>query len=239
MTGGTVGALRALVFDKDGTLFDFHATWSGWTRSLILSETRGDHARAALLAEALGFALEPGRFSPDSPVIASTAAEIAALVAPHLPAADRPGLLERMNALAAEAPQVPAAPLAPLLAEFRQRGLRLGVATNDSEAPARAHLGAAGVTAAFDFVAGADSGHGAKPGPGQLLAFARQVGLPPSACAMVGDSLHDLRAARAAGMTAIAVLTGIAGPDELAPEADAVLDSIAALPGWLEARNGA
>jgi phosphoglycolate phosphatase len=24
--------IRGLVFDKDGTLFDFHATWGGWSR---------------------------------------------------------------------------------------------------------------------------------------------------------------------------------------------------------------
>ena len=34
---------------------------------------------------------------------------------------------------------------------------------------------------------------------------------------MVGDSTHDLRAGRAAGMRTVAVLTGLAGADELAP----------------------
>ena len=29
------GILRGLVFDKDGTLFDFHATWSVWCDGLI------------------------------------------------------------------------------------------------------------------------------------------------------------------------------------------------------------
>ena len=38
------------------------------------------------------------------------------------------------------APQRPAAPLGPLLAGLRGQGLKLGVATNDAEAPARAHL---------------------------------------------------------------------------------------------------
>jgi phosphoglycolate phosphatase len=51
---------------------------------------------------------------------------------------------------------------------------------------------------------------------------------------MIGDSLHDLHAARAAGMTAIAVLTGLAARDSLAPHADLVLDHIGALPDWLD-----
>ena len=29
------GAIDGLIFDKDGTLFDFHATWARWTADLI------------------------------------------------------------------------------------------------------------------------------------------------------------------------------------------------------------
>ena len=107
------------------------------------------------------------------------------------------------------------------------------MATNDSEAPARQHIAAHGLTALFDFIAGYDSGHGAKPGPGMCLAFARQLGLDPSRVAMVGDSLHDLHAGRAAGMRTIGVLTGMASASVLAPHADVVLPDIGAIPGWL------
>ena len=43
----------------------------------------------------------------------------------------------------------------------------------------------------------------------------------------------DLVAGRAAGMVTVAVLTGLAPVDDLAPLADAVLPDIGALPGWL------
>jgi phosphoglycolate phosphatase len=124
-------------------------------------------------------------------------------------------LMERMNARAKDAPQVEAAPLGEVLGRLAGMGLALGVATNDTEGPARAHLRAAGVEEAFGFIAGFDSGWGAKPGAGQLLAFAEAQGLDPSACAMVGDSLHDLAAARTAGMVGIGVLTGVAGRETL------------------------
>ncbi|MEM7090648.1 MAG: HAD-IA family hydrolase, partial [Pseudomonadota bacterium] len=91
----------------------------------------------------------------------------------------------------------------------------------------------AGIREHFDFIAGYDSGHGFKPGPGQLLAFAAHVGVDPSRVAMVGDSLHDLQAGRAAGMVTIGVLTGLAGADVLAPMADVVLPDIGHIPGWL------
>ncbi|MCV4731927.1 HAD-IA family hydrolase, partial [Escherichia coli] len=92
-----------------------------------------------------------------------------------------------------------AAPLVEVMARLSGMGLALGIATNDTEAPARAHLRAAGVEEAFGFIAGFDSGWGGKPAPGQLLAFAEALELDPRECAMVGDSLHDLHAAQAAG----------------------------------------
>ena len=52
----------------------------------------------------------------------------------------------------------------------------------------------------------------------------------------MGASGQELVAVRAAGMKTVAVLTGMAGPAELAPLADAVLPDIGALPGWLSAR---
>ena len=127
-----------------------------------------------------------------------------------------------------------AVPLVPLLSALRARGLRLGVATNDSEAPARAHLAAHGLTGLLDFVAGCDSGYGPKPGPGMCRAFAATQGLDPGRVFMVGDSRHDLEAGRAAGMRTIAVLTGIATAQDLAPLAEAVLPDIGALPALLD-----
>lgn len=224
----------AIVFDKDGTLFDFAATWEAWARNFLLRATGQDAGRAQTLGRHIGFDLASSRFDPDSVAIASTVAEVAAALAPHLPEYTTATLLDLINEEAAAAPQVEAVPLRPLLDDLRSRGLRLGVATNDSEGPARAHLAAAGVLDRFDFVAGFDSGHGAKPGPGQLLAFAGRVGVAPERVAMVGDSRHDLTAGRAAGMVTLAVLTGMAPATALAPLSDAVLPDIGHIPAWLD-----
>ena len=229
--------IRGILFDKDGTLFDFQATWGAWTREMIEAESGGSPELAARLAEALGYDLALGRFRPDSVVIASTTAEVARHLLRVLPEADIGALMDRMNARAKEVPQVEAAPLREVLGELGRMGLALGIATNDTEAPARAHLRAAGVEGLFPFVAGFDSGWGSKPGPGQLLAFAAAAGLEPAECVMVGDSLHDLHAARAAGMVGVGVLTGVAGREALEPAADVVLDSIAELPAWVAARG--
>ncbi len=230
-------SIDAILFDKDGTLFHFGGTWEGWAEGFLLRATDQDRGRARQVGRQIGYDLDNRRFEADSVVIAGTTAEIAAELAPHFPALSQSALLDLLNKEAETVPQVEAVPLAPFLDGLRGRGLRLGVATNDAEAPARAHLGAAKVLDRFDFIAGFDSGHGAKPEPGPLLAFCAAVDVEPSRTVMVGDSTHDLHAGRAAGMATLGVLTGIAGADELTPHADAVLPDIGHIPAWLAARG--
>lgn len=224
---------EAVLFDKDGTLFGFEATWGPWAERVIGELSGGAPARATVLARAVGYDLTAGAFLPESPVIAGTNREAAELLAAALPGADPAALEFWLAERAAEAPLSEAVPLAPLMQALGAAGMTLGVMTNDSEASARAHLRAARVERAFAFVAGADSGHGAKPAPGPLLAFARAAGVAPSRVVMVGDSPHDLHAGRAAGMQTVAVLTGPADEASLAALADVVLPDIGHLPRWL------
>ncbi|TNF23250.1 MAG: HAD family hydrolase [Rhodobacteraceae bacterium] len=228
--------IAAIAFDKDGTLFDFGATWNVWAGGVIERLAEGDAALREALAANVRYDLAARCFLPDSPVIAGTnreAAECLGRALPHRPVAEIEAFLSES---ACDAPLQEAVPLAPFLTGLAGRGLRLGVVTNDSELGARAHLAAAAVDGHFDFIAGFDSGHGMKPGPGPLLAFARAMDLAPGQVVMVGDSTHDLLAGRRAGMRVIGVLTGLAGAADLAPHADAVLPDIGHLPGWLDRR---
>ncbi|WP_377189794.1 HAD family hydrolase [Ruegeria meonggei] len=225
--------IDAILFDKDGTLFDFADTWGAFGRNVLMRLAEGDLRRATELGHVIGFDLEQVTYSADSIVVAATADEIAATLAPHVPELTQAELVDLLNSEAATAAQAPAIPLLPFLEGLRQAGFKLGVATNDSEAPALQHLESVGIRDHFDFVAGYDSGHGHKPGPGQLLAFSAHVGVEPARVAMVGDSLHDLQAGRAAGMTTIGVLTGVAPAEALLPMADVVLPDIGHIPGWL------
>jgi len=225
-------SIQGIVFDKDGTLFDFRNTWEAWAAAFLgdLGETP-EHAAA--LGQAIGFDLERRCFSASSVAIAGTPFDIARALLPNLPDWHEHDLVALMNQKAIQAPQAEAVPLAPLLSGLKAQGFWLGVATNDGEDPARAHLATAGVLDIFDFVAGSDSGFGGKPAAGQLVAFADRFGLAPELCVMVGDSRHDLMAGRRAGFATLGVLTGLADENDLADLADAVVPDIGHLPRWL------
>lgn len=219
------------MFDKDGTLVDFHATWDPLILGLLERLADGDRDLLPAAAAVIGFDLAAAATRPDSPVIAGSNAELADLLAPVFGhRAGDPGFLARVedDLLAAEPTAVIEVPGASaVLAALAAAGVALGLATNDSEASARAQLHHLGWTGHFGSVIGYDSGHGPKPEPGMVIASAAALGVPVARLAMVGDSLHDLHAARAAG--AVAVLYG-AGP-ELVDHADVVLASLAEAQG--------
>ncbi|MEY3004600.1 MAG: hypothetical protein RLZZ491_1776 [Pseudomonadota bacterium] len=229
--------IAGLLFDKDGTLFDFQRSWGGWAHELITTLAQGDRDCFAQMAAALGYDPDKRVFLPDSLSIAGTARDQAMAIAPHLPGRDSAELEIWIAQAARRAPMVPAVPLRPLMAGFRDRGIALGIATNDAEDAARQQLEVAQIIDVFHYIAGYDSGHGAKPHPGMCLGFAKALDLDPGTCVMVGDSRHDLEAGRAAGMRVVAVLTGVAQADDLAPHADVVLPDIGGLPGWIASQG--
>ncbi len=227
--------IQGILFDKDGTLYDFQATWGRFTADFLTDFADGDADLLAAMAEELAFDPATRRFRPGSVAIAGTTFELASALVPYLSAFSTATTLAAELDLRAEAVVLePAVPLPPLFERLKARGLVLGLATNDTESAARAQLEASSALEHMDFIAGYDSGHGHKPGPGQMNAFARAMALPPEVCAMVGDSSHDLLAGKAAGMVAVAVLTGVATKADLSPLADVVLPDIGALPDWLD-----
>ncbi|WP_187432029.1 Phosphoglycolate phosphatase [Roseobacter fucihabitans] len=232
-----MSAIKGVLFDKDGTLFDFATTWEAWAIGFLDRLADGPDAAAHLGAQ-IGFDYHGGRFTKDSIAIAGTPGDVALALHPHMSGYTQEQILDLLNDEAAKAPQAEAVPLVPFLSGLIDRGLRLGVATNDAEAPTRAHLDAAHILDRFAFIAGFDSGYGCKPDTGQLIAFARAISTDTAAIVMVGDSTHDLLAGRAAGMRCVGVLTGLAERSVLEPHADAVFDDIGFLPDWIDAQQG-
>lgn len=226
--------IKALLFDKDGTLTDFTATWGAGARGVFKALVGNDTARKRALGAAIGFNWDDGTFVPGSVGVTGPETAVLDRLAPLLPELSRDALEITYFGASRAVVQRPVLNLQPFFARLAAEGYRLGVVTNDAEAPARAHMEEYGVLPYLDFLAGFDSGHGAKPDPGPLLAFNAQTGVAPKDTVMIGDSHFDLQAARAAGMRAVGVLTGAATEVELAPLADVILPDIGHLPGWLE-----
>ncbi|HEU4382097.1 MAG TPA: HAD family phosphatase [Anaeromyxobacteraceae bacterium] len=212
---------RAAVFDLDGTLVDnmaFHGrAWVATAERLGVQATRDQFEREWA-----------GKTSPEifeillgGPQPAAVAAKLAAekeaayreLYLPHL--APLPGLF-------------------PFLARLRSAGVRVALAT---AAPAENRdfiLGALGLERAFEVVQGPEGVARGKPAPDIYLSAAARLGLEGGACVAFEDAVNGVRAARAAGMAVVAVLTTAAEADLRAAGASFAIRDYASLPGELE-----
>jgi phosphoglycolate phosphatase-like HAD superfamily hydrolase len=223
-----------LVFDKDGTLIEFHLMWGGWVDGLAnrLEAASGLALREGLYA-LLGVDLETGLVHAHGLLAATPMSRIReAIVAFLADAGAAPDLAESAVARAWDAPDPvalarPVTDLRALLARLRSRVGLFAVATSDDRDPTVRTLESLGIAGEFADLACADDGFPNKPAPDPVLRLCDRLGVPPGRAAVVGDSPFDLRMGRAAGVArTIGVLTGVGDLATLQPLADIVLPSI-------------
>lgn len=92
--------------------------------------------------------------------------------------------------------------------------VRLGTATGKALRGIHWLIARKGWDGLFDVLQGADTA-ASKPSPEMVLNACRLTGIPSDRTIMVGDSVHDMRMARAAGATAVAVSWGYGAPADL------------------------
>lgn len=188
--------LRAILLDLDGTLVDSAED----LRDALNAVLAGEGLRAVGLEECKGMigdgagklverALRAAGGSPDRQE-AALARFLAAYEAdPVRRTRPYPGVVETLGRL-------------------RERGLRLAVVTNKPEAATRAVLRLLNLSALFDAVVGGDTAERRKPDPAPVRLALARLGVEPGEALMVGDNHHDVAAARAAGVRAVAVTYG-------------------------------
>ena len=134
-------ALRALLFDKDGTLVDFALTWNGAAASVLATLAGDDDGLHTRLAGILHFDRASATIMPTSPFVGSTVDDIAVEFAPALGDDDPESLAVRLSALFNAGALASVAPIGDphsLLTLLKAEGYLLGIITNDTESGARA-----------------------------------------------------------------------------------------------------
>ncbi|CDX16709.1 Phosphoglycolate phosphatase [Mesorhizobium plurifarium] len=232
--------IKGILFDKDGTLVDFNATWLGIADFMAMDAAEGDRWKADRLLAAAGFDFATKRFKPDSIFASGSNMDVVELWFPRLSDEDQLLAVSRFNEITSVQGSSMAVALPGIIDSLRtlhKQSYRMGVATNDSTSGAEKTLATLGVAQLFEAAFGYDAVASPKPAPDTVVAFCDLTGLKPGEIAMVGDNRHDLEMARAGGCgLAVGVLSGTGTRDSLAPMADVVLDSVADLPDFLAAR---
>ena len=194
----------AIVFDMDGVLADTEPIHRMAIQEVL--SRRGHRIDDAEYAQLVGLGHDAAwrwmrrRFGLAEEQ-ATYDAEYEAVLLPLLAASARlaPGVLELMAALRAK--QVPVA-----LASSSRRGV------------VKATLDALGLADAFTVTVSGDEVARGKPDPEIFLLAARRLGVRPSACIVVEDSLHGMQAAALAGMRVIGVASPFTAGTELPAE---------------------
>jgi phosphoglycolate phosphatase len=211
-----------LIFDWDGTLADSAGHIAASMQQAIAAlnlPPRSDQAIRELIG--LGMADAMQRLFPELEVN-----EVLRLLGEYRRSA--PGSMPPEAPLFAGAHQA--------LRVLQQRGHLLAVATGKSRSGLNRSLRAHAALKPMFLTTRCADESADKPDPLMLQQILQEAGLRPEQALMIGDTDYDVGMAQALGMPALGVGCGVHEPGRLLRAgARAVLESVAAVPGWLEA----
>jgi HAD superfamily hydrolase (TIGR01509 family) len=218
--------LRALIFDFDGTVADTEETHrQAFNYAFLRFGLRWDWSKALYreLLKTSGGKERIDRFIARLPVSSAEKARLCQLV---------PAIHRTKTQLYTELIGDGRCPLRPgvtrLLAEARQAGLRLAIASTSTAANVNAlltrHLGGGGVGQFYSIVCG-DLVQRKKPAPDIYQLALSTLGLPSGACIAFEDSLNGLSAAKAAALFTVVTPSQWTAGDDFA-DADLELSSL-------------
>jgi len=117
---------------------------------------------------------------------------------------------------------------------LKSEGYKIGCVTNKAAQFTEPLLNDLGVSDYFSIVISGDTLEKKKPDPMPLLHAAKYFNVAPEQALMIGDSISDVKAARAAGFRIVCMTYGYNhGVDIREAKPDAVMDSMAELPDLL------
>jgi phosphoglycolate phosphatase len=219
--------LSGLLFDLDGTLLN---TATDIARAL--NRTLGEYGMAALPVSDVSCMIGRG-----SPILIERAAAARGQV---LNDADRAAMLDRFfhhyGALeeSDESDAQPYPDVGETLQTMHDARMPIAVVTNKHWRFANGLLHRLGLMRYVNVVVGGDTCERRKPDPQPLLFACESLGVAPAQALMVGDSINDVKAARAAQIPIVCVPYGYnEGQDPRSLACDAMIETLADLPRLL------
>ena len=234
--------IRLVIFDKDGTLIDFHAMWSGWVETLaddlvreVRSEVDDPSAIRVPLFSMMGYEPATGRAHIGGGLVSTPMARLRDMTAAVLVGAGVPAeTAERALRSSWRSPDPvalahPLADLRALLGGLHASGRLVAIATSDDRDPTMRTIEALGLSELIDAEVCADDGVPAKPAPDMVTHLCALLGVEPEATAVVGDSPADVAMGRAARAGLVVGVRSGVGTDPDLAAADLVIDDVGAL----------
>src|SRR4030043_1586732 len=232
---------RLIIFDKDGTLIGFTATWVPLIRkrvSFLLKRVGKNGELEAFLLRSWGIDPVSGKVDPRGPcpvsprsdeIVIGTMAlyqhgypwdESKQWVTKAFDEADADGNWREKV--------VPIKGIQTFLSGLKRDGFYTALATNDERKDTEAILNHLSMDSLFDVVLCSGEVNPAKPHPETIFTICRKLSVDPHEVVMVGDSVTDMMMGKRAGVAlTVGILEGGVTPrEELEKVADLVVDSI-------------
>jgi phosphoglycolate phosphatase-like HAD superfamily hydrolase len=204
----------AVVFDKDGTLIDLDASWVPAALGWLDAVAGNDATLTTELAERLGVDITGNRLVPDGVVAAGTFDDVRATTAGLLVelgwTADRIAVAVGRAGAAVDVAVAGARPVmlgdvVTVFGTLADAGLRIALLTSDDRDPTLAFLRELRADHLVHVVVTATDVDRPKPHPDGLERIVAELEVSATRTLMIGDSVFDRQAARAAGAWFVAV----------------------------------
>ena len=224
--------VKAILFDKDGTLTNIDNLWIEPTEMVIrkiLKQHIKENSTVSIeqMLELLG--IVQGEIVPNSVIASGTVEDMLDEIGKYFPI-DKVSLYNevledfRQYLLAHPDMIVPIGDVAFLISKLKNKGIKVGVVTNDSYVPTKTIFEILKVWHLFDFVATPDD-YAAKPEAASLIGASQQLGVALEEIFYVGDSYLDMAYAKHCG-GGIGVLSSGSDVQKMKEESVLVLDSV-------------